>query len=123
VEPSAITCTRAWACSRLRRPVDFRPYPLTWQGQNPVSPVVRLTDSSPTALLQDWVVIFAVAFGITGSVLASLLFGWLRRPPRTAPPWPAPWRLRLARFPAAVRRIQGSSPRGCRPGGSRWPTP
>ena len=58
------------------------PYPLTWQGRNPVSPVVRLTDSSPIALLQDWVVIFAVAFGITGSVLASLMFEWLRRPSR-----------------------------------------
>ncbi len=58
------------------------PYPLTWQGRNPVSPVVRLTDSSSTALLQDWVVIFAVAFGITGSVLASLLFEWLRHPSR-----------------------------------------
>jgi hypothetical protein len=43
---------------------------------------VRLTDSSSTVLLQDWVVIFAVAFGITGSVLASLLFEWLRRPSR-----------------------------------------
>lgn len=58
------------------------PYTLAWQGRNPVSPVVRLTDSSSTALLQDWVVIFAVAFGITGSVLASLLFEWLRRPSR-----------------------------------------
>jgi len=58
------------------------PYPLTWQDQNPVSPLVRLTDSSSMALLQNWVIIFAVAFGITGSVLASLLFEWLRRPSR-----------------------------------------
>ena len=58
------------------------PYPLTWQERNPVSPVVRLTDSSSMALLQNWVVIFAVAFGITGSVLASLLFEWLRRSSR-----------------------------------------
>ena len=57
-------------------------YPLTWQDQYPVSPLVRLTDSSSIALLQNWVVIFAVAFGITGSVLASLLFEWLRRPSR-----------------------------------------
>jgi len=59
-------------------PSGSGPYPLTWQGQNPVSPVVRLTDGSSMALLQNWVVIFAVAFGITGSVLASLLFEWLR---------------------------------------------
>jgi hypothetical protein len=58
------------------------PYPLTWQDQYPVSPLVRLTDSSSIALLQNWVVIFAVAFGITGSVLASLLFEWLRRSSR-----------------------------------------
>ena len=58
------------------------PYPLTWTDQYPVSPLVRLTDSSSIALLQNWVVIFAVAFGITGSVLASLLFEWLRRPSR-----------------------------------------
>ena len=58
------------------------PYTLTWQEQNPVSPLVRLTDGSSMALLQNWVVIFAVAFGITGSVLASLLFEWLRRPSR-----------------------------------------
>lgn len=56
------------------------PYPLTWQERNPVSPVVRLTDSSSMALLQDWVIIFAVVFGIAGSVLASLIFEWLRRP-------------------------------------------
>ena len=55
-------------------------YPLTWTDQYPVSPLVRLTDSSSIALLQNWAVIFAVAFGITGSVLASLLFEWLRRP-------------------------------------------
>ena len=58
------------------------PYPLTWTDQYPVSPLVRLTDSSSIALLQNWVVIFAVAFGITGSVLASFLFEWLRRPSR-----------------------------------------
>lgn len=60
-------------------PAASGPYPLTWQGRDPVSPVVRLTDSSSLALLQSWVVIFAVAFGIAGSVLASLLFEWLRR--------------------------------------------
>ena len=29
-----------------------------------------------------WLKVFAVAFGITGSVLASFLFEWLRRPSR-----------------------------------------
>jgi hypothetical protein len=87
-------------------------YPLTWQGRYPVSPVVRLAHSSSAALLQDWVVIFAVAFGITGSVLASLLSEWLRRPSRddTAP---VPLH---SRFPAASRLIQGPSPREVRAG-------
>jgi hypothetical protein len=79
------------------------PYPLTWQGQNPVSPIVRLTDSSSAALLQNWVVIFAVAFGITGSVLASLLFEWLRRPSRDSAAAGSGRRLRTSRFPAANR--------------------
>jgi len=61
-------------------PAASGPYPLTWQGRTPVSPVVRLTDNSSMALLQNWVIIFAVAFGIAGSLLASLLFEWLRRP-------------------------------------------
>jgi len=55
-------------------------YPLTWLSRTPVSPLVRLTDSSSLALLQNWLVIFAVAFGVSGAMLASLLFEWLRRP-------------------------------------------
>lgn len=62
-------------------PAASGPYPLIWQGRNPVSPMVRLTDNSSLALLQSWVVIFAVAFGIAGSMLASLLFEWLRPRP------------------------------------------
>jgi hypothetical protein len=72
------------------------PYPLTWQGRTPVSPVAQLTDSPSLALLQDWLVIFAVGLGIAGSMLASLLFEWLRpRPQHTTatnngPPSPTP---------------------------------
>lgn len=54
------------------------PYPLVWQSRTPLKPVVRLTDSPSLALLQDWIVIFAVGFGIAGSMLASMLFEWLR---------------------------------------------
>lgn len=57
------------------------PYPPTWQSRYPVTPVLRLTDSSSLAILQNWIVIFAVAFGISRSMLASLLFEWLRRRP------------------------------------------
>lgn len=60
------------------------PYPLVWQSRTPVSPIVKLTDSPSQALLQDWVVIFAVGFGIAGSMLASLLFEWLRPRSRQA---------------------------------------
>jgi hypothetical protein len=99
------------------------PYPLTWQGRNPVSPVVRLTDSSSATLLQDWVVIFAVAFGITGSVLASLLLEWLRRPSRddtASVSTPA-----SAHSPLRGRgqADSGLFPRECGPGGSRWLAP
>ena len=52
--------------------------PLVWQSTEPVSPMARLTDSSSLAVLQNFVVLFAVVFGIAGSMLASLLFEWLR---------------------------------------------
>lgn len=60
------------------------PDPLLWQSRDPISPVARLTDSPSLALLQNLLVIFAVVFGITGSMVASLLFEWLRRRPREA---------------------------------------
>ncbi len=66
-------------------PAASGPYPLIWQNRTAVSPIAQLTDSPSLALLQDWVVIFAVSFGIAGSMLASLLFEWLRpRPQRSA---------------------------------------
>ena len=92
------------------------PYPLTWQDQYPVSPLVRLTDSSSMALLQNWVVIFAVAFGITGSVLASLLFEWLRRPSRDGTAGGSSPPPLHSRFLAASRHIQ-KRPRA---GAGRW---
>jgi hypothetical protein len=88
-------------------PAASGPYPLTWQSRTPVSPLAQLTDSPSLALLQDWLVICAVGLGIAGSMLASLLFEWLRPrlqhvpaasngpPPRVpapadSPPRPAP---------------------------------
>jgi hypothetical protein len=53
---------------------------MTWQGRNPLSPVVRLTGTSSMALLQNWAVILPAGIGITGSLLAGLLIEWLRRP-------------------------------------------
>ncbi len=66
-------------------PAATGPYPLVWQSRTaPLSPIAQLTDSPSLALLQDWVVIFAVGFGIAGSMLASLLFEWLRPRPQQA---------------------------------------
>lgn len=65
-------------------PAASGPYPLIWQSRTPVSPIAQLTDGPSLALLQDWVVIFAVGLGIAGSMLASLLFEWLRPHPQQA---------------------------------------
>jgi hypothetical protein len=59
--------------------------PLAWQSQTPVSPLAQLTDSPSLALLQDWTVICGVGLGIGGSMLASLLFEWLRPRPGREP--------------------------------------
>jgi hypothetical protein len=59
-------------------PSSSGPYPLVWQSRSPISPTAQLTDSPSLALLQDWVVIFAVMFGIAGSMLAGLFLEWLR---------------------------------------------
>ena len=71
-------------------PAASGPYALTWQSSTPLGPVARLTDSLSLALLQDWLVIFAVGFGIAGSMLASLLFEWLRPRRQQDSPPPAP---------------------------------
>lgn len=63
-------------------PALSTPYPPTWQSRNPITPMLRLSDSSALAILQDWIVILVVVFGIFGALLASFLFEWLRRPPR-----------------------------------------
>jgi hypothetical protein len=61
-------------------PAAFSPYPLTWQSSIPIGPIARLSDSSSLALLQNWIVIYAVVFGIAGALLAGILLEWLRRP-------------------------------------------
>jgi hypothetical protein len=54
---------------------------LSWSGTDAMDPTAQLTDTSSAALLQDWIVVFAVGLGIGGSMLASLLFEWLRPRP------------------------------------------
>jgi hypothetical protein len=61
-------------------PAPSGPYPLTWQSSSPISPTAMLSDSSSLALLQNWVVIFAMVFGIAGGLLAGILLEWLRSP-------------------------------------------
>ncbi len=51
---------------------------LFWSGTSEISPSAQLTDTASVALLQDWIVVFAVGFGIGGAMLASLLFEWIR---------------------------------------------
>lgn len=50
-------------------PAASGPYPLTWQSSSPIGPIARLSDSSSLALLQNWVVIFAVAGGLLAGIL------------------------------------------------------
>jgi hypothetical protein len=77
VQVSAVGVPVSWSVDSTVPPASG-PDPLLWQSRDPISPMVRLTDSSSLALLQNLVVIFAVIFGITASLVASLLFGWLR---------------------------------------------
>jgi hypothetical protein len=51
---------------------------LSWSGTNEITPNAELTDTASLALLQDWIVICGIGFGICGAILASLLFEWLR---------------------------------------------
>ena len=43
-----------------------------------ISPTAQLTNTASVALLQDWIVIFAISFGIGGAMLASLFFELIR---------------------------------------------
>jgi hypothetical protein len=68
-------------------PMPSDPAFASWSGMGAMNPVARLSDTSSMALLQDWIVVFAVGLGIGGGMLASLLFEWLRPHParKTAP--------------------------------------
>ena len=77
VEVSAVGVPVSWSVDSAV-PAPSGQDPLTWRSRTPVTPLARLTDGPSLALLQNWVVIFAIVFGITGSLLASLLFEWLR---------------------------------------------
>ena len=83
VQVSAVGVPVSWSVDSTVPPASG-PDPLLWQNRNPISPIVRLTDSSSLALLQNLLVIFAVVFGITASLVAGLLFEWLRPHPHEA---------------------------------------
>jgi hypothetical protein len=59
-------------------PSTSSPATLSWSGTNEIIPSAQLTDTASVALLQDWIVVCAIAFGFGGSMLASLLFEWIR---------------------------------------------
>jgi hypothetical protein len=82
-------------------PAPSDPQIASWTGTDGMNPVARLTSSSSVALLQDWIVVCAVGFGIGGGMLASLLLEWLR--PRPEP--------RLREYtPADPPRFTGAGP-------------
>jgi hypothetical protein len=56
--------------------------PPIWSSRGGINPSAQFTDPSLAASLQDWTIIFAVGLGIGGSLLASLLFEWLRPHPK-----------------------------------------
>lgn len=79
--------------SAIPEPSD--PEVASWTGTDGMNPVARLTSTSYLALLQDWIVVFAVGLGIGGGMLASLLFEWLRPrqevpQPGSTPAYPSP---------------------------------
>jgi hypothetical protein len=49
-----------------------------WSSRTAIAPTAEFIDTPSTALLEDWVVIIAICFGIGGALLASLLVDWLR---------------------------------------------
>jgi len=95
------------------------PYPLTWLSTTPpIWPVAKLTDGPSLAQLQDWLIIFAIGFGITGSMMASLLFDWLRsRTPYDSAGSGDP--AQTSDTPAACRRAQPASAAAAPPTGHR----
>jgi hypothetical protein len=66
----------------LSAPSTSAPDALSWSGTNEISPSAQLTNTASIAVLQDWIVISAIGFGIGGAMLASLLFEWIH--PREA---------------------------------------
>ena len=52
-----------------------------WSGHGGISPTAQFSVPSQLAMLQDWIVIFAVGLGIGGGFLASMLFEFLRPQP------------------------------------------
>lgn len=82
-------------------PAPSDPQVASWTGTDGMNPVARLTSTSSVALLQDWVVVFAVGLGIGGGMLASLLLEWLR---------PRPESPHLARTPAYPARAVTTGP-------------
>lgn len=66
---------------------------LKWSSPSPLQPVVRLTNVVAAAELQQWLVPLGILLGVTGSILASMLFEWVKqrpRPTRDEEPQPPP---------------------------------
>jgi hypothetical protein len=53
---------------------------LAWSSTTAISPMAKITDSAGMEALQQWLVVAGVGLGIGGSMLASLVFDWLRPP-------------------------------------------
>lgn len=98
-------------------PAPSDPEVASWTGTDGMNPVARLTTTSSAALLQDWIVVFAVGLGIGGSMLASLLFEWLRPHPDQA----APTSAEEARDPPRALATPRPTPPGPGPGTRRIP--
>lgn len=67
----------AWSVVNAQPPVTESSNTLSWSSMTAVQPVAQLTNISRATALQDWLVIAAVGMGISGSMLASLVFQWL----------------------------------------------
>ena len=67
-----------WTVDSTNQPTSADASGLTWSSQTPIDPMARLTDSGSLTALQQWLVVAGVGLGIGGSMLASLVFQWLR---------------------------------------------